>query len=62
MDSFRKRSMEGHYGKPLQLASMLGEKIANTPEVDEAITYWADKGFKKGMSEFYDSLVWWVSH
>jgi hypothetical protein len=54
--------MEGHYGKPLQWASMLGEEIADTEAVDEATKYWADKGLKKGMSEFYDSLVWWVSH
>jgi hypothetical protein len=46
MDEFHKRSMEGHYGKIMQLSSRAGE-------------YWAEKGIIGGLSEFYHAVKWW---
>lgn len=48
MDNFHKRSMAGSYGKVLQAASEAGD-------------FWAQKGVGGGLSEFAESVRWWVS-
>jgi hypothetical protein len=46
MDEFHKRSMEGHYGKVMQLSSEAGE-------------YWLENGIRGGLEEFVRAIHWW---
>ncbi len=49
LDDFHRRSMAGAHGKVMQAASLAGE-------------FWSKKGFAGTMSEFADSVKWWVAH
>ena len=48
LDEVHKRSMEGSYGKVMQVAAEAGE-------------FWDKKGIVGGLKEFGDSVRWWVS-
>ncbi len=47
MNTYHRRSMEGHHGKILQATSEAGE-------------YWADRGVGGTLKQFSDSIKWWV--
>ena len=49
LDTVHKRSMEGAYGKVLQVAGEAGED-------------WAKNGIKGELCEFAKAVRWWVSH
>jgi hypothetical protein len=48
MDEFHRRSMQGYYGKVIQVASEAGE-------------FWADKSIAGGLKEFVVAVHWWVT-